>query len=164
MSLLDQQIEKLTEEHEAYCLAIETMTRASERVRAGLLPRIVQDACAFVNRLSDGKFEAIGIDHGLQMSFTRGGQTRGVEYLSEGTKDLAYVSLRRALSRALFGGCCPPLIFDESFARIDEGRLSRILAMLSDVQGDDGQSIVLSCRRLEAELVNENAGAKVIRL
>lgn len=164
MSLLDQQIEKLTEEHEAYCLAIETMTRASERVRAGLLPRIVQDACAFVNRLSDGKFEAIGIDHGLQMSFTRGGQTRGVEYLSEGTKDLAYVSLRRALSRALFGGRCPPLIFDESFARIDEGRLSRILAMLSDVQGDDGQSIVLSCRRLEAELVRENEGAKVIRL
>ena len=164
ISLLDQQIEKLTEEHEAYCLAIETMTRASERVRAGLLPRIVQDACAFVNRLSDGKFEAIGIDHGLQMSFTRDGQTRGVEYLSEGTKDLAYVSLRRALSRALFGDRCPPLIFDESFARIDEGRLSRILAMLSDVQGDDGQSIVLSCRRLEAELVTENAGAKVIRL
>lgn len=164
LSLLDQQIEKKSEEHAAYCLAIETMTRASERVRAGILPRIVQDACAAVNRLSDGKFEAVGIDHGLQMSFTRGGQTRGVEYLSEGTKDLAYVSLRRALCRALFGDNCPPLIYDESFARIDESRLGRILTMLSDVQGDDCQSIVLSCRRLEAELVTENGGARIIRL
>jgi len=164
LSLLDQQIEKRSEEHEAYCLAIETMTRASERVRAGILPRIVQDACAAANRLSDGKFEAVGIDHGLQMSFTRGGQTRGVEFLSEGTKDLAYVSLRRALCRALFGDNCPPLIYDESFARIDESRLGRILSMLSDVQGDDCQSIVLSCRRLEAELVTENGGAKIIRL
>ena len=87
-----------------------------------------------------------------------------MEYLSEGTKDLAYVSLRRALSRALFADRCPPLIYDESFARIDEGRLARILCMLSDVQGDDAQSIVLSCRRLEAELVKENGNVKVIRL
>lgn len=164
LSTIDEQIGALRDQHEAYCLAIETMTRASETVRSGVLPRVVQEACASANRLSNGKFEAIGIDHALSMSFTRNGQTRGVEYLSEGTKDLAYISLRRALSHALFGRACPPLIYDESFARIDEKRLSRILDMLHDPAGGDSQSIVLSCRRLEAELAAENGGASVIRL
>jgi len=164
LSVLDAQIEELRRRHEAYCLAIETMQRASETVRAGLLPRIVQDACAAANRISDGRFEAIGIDHGLSMSFTRGGQTRDIEYLSEGTKDLAYISLRRALCRALFGENCPPLIYDESFARIDEHRLARILEMLNIPEGEENQSIILSCRRLEAELASENGGAAVIRL
>ena len=98
------------------------------------------------------------------MSFTRDGRTRGIEYLSEGTKDLAYISLRRALTQALFVRDCPPLIYDESFARVDEKRLSRILDMLSGVDGEDSQSIVLSCRRLEAELAMESGGASVIRL
>ena len=164
ISRLDAQIEEMTEEHEACCLAIETMERASASMRAGILPQIVQQACASANRISDGRFEAIGIDHSLSMSFTRGGQTRGVEYLSEGTKDLAYISLRRALSRALFGKSCPPLIYDESFARVDEKRLGRILEMLNAPGADDTQSIVLSCRRLEAELASENGGAAVIRL
>ncbi len=164
ISRLDARIEEMTEEHEACCLAIETMERASASMRAGILPQIVQQACASANRISDGRFEAIGIDHALSISFTRGGQTRGVEYLSEGTKDLAYIRLRRALSRSLFGKACPPLIYDESFARVDEKRLGRILEMLNEPGTEDTQSIVLSCRRLEAELASENGGAAVIRL
>ena len=164
ISRLDARIEEMTEEHEACCLAIETLERASASMRAGILPQIVQQACASANRISDGRFEAIGIDHSLSMSFTRGGQTRGIEYLSEGTKDLAYISLRRALSQALFGKACPPLIYDESFARVDENRLARILDMLNTPDDGNSQSIVLSCRRLEAELASENGGAAVIRL
>ena len=161
---LDEQIETLTMRHEAYCLAMETLQRASDAMRAGVLPKVVAQACASANRISGGAFEAIGVDHGLAMTFTRNGMTREVEYLSEGTKDIAYISLRRALSGALFGDTQPPLIYDESFARVDETRLARVLRMLNASGGDGAQSIMLTCRRLEAELAENNGGANVIRL
>ena len=161
---LDEQIETLTMRHEAYCLAMETLQRASDTMRAGVLPKVVAQACASANRISGGAFEAIGVDHGLSMTFTRNGMTREVEYLSEGTKDIAYISLRRALSGALFGDTQPPLIYDESFARVDETRLARVLRMLNASGGDGAQSIMLTCRRLEAELAENNGGANVIRL
>jgi len=164
ISQLDERIEELTLQHEAYCLAMETMERASDRMRAGVLPKVVAQACASANRISGGKFEAIGIDQGLDMTFTRDGHTRGVEYLSEGTKDVAYISLRRALTGALFGDVRPPLIYDESFARVDEGRLRRVLTMLSSQTEEGMQSIVLTCRRLEAEIAGESGGANLIRL
>ena len=161
---LDEQIELLTIRHEAYCLAMETLQKASDTMRAGVLPKVVAQACASANRISGGAFEAIGVDHGLSMTFTRNGMTREVEYLSEGTKDIAYISLRRALTGALFGDTQPPLIYDESFARVDETRLSRVLRMLNASGGDGSQSIMLTCRRLEAELAENNGGANVIRL
>lgn len=164
LSQLDEQIKVLTMRHEAYCLAMETLQRASDNMRAGVLPKVVAQACASANRISGGAFEAIGVDHGLAMTFTRNGMTREVEYLSEGTKDIAYISLRRALSAALFGDTQPPLIYDESFARVDETRLSRVLKMLNATDGDGSQSIMLTCRRLEAELAEANGGANVIRL
>ena len=164
LARLDEQIETLTMRHEAYCLAMETLQRASDTMRAGVLPKVVAQACASANRISGGSFEAIGVDHGLSMTFTRNGMTREVEYLSEGTKDIAYISLRRALSGALFGETQPPLIYDESFARVDETRLSRVLRMLNATGGDGAQSILLTCRRLEAELAETAGGANVIRL
>lgn len=164
LARLDEQIETLTMRHEAYCLAMETLQRASDTMRAGVLPKVVAQACASANRISGGAFEAIGVDHGLSMTFTRNGMTREVEYLSEGTKDIAYISLRRALSGALFGETQPPLIYDESFARVDETRLSRVLRMLNATGGDGAQSILLTCRRLEAELAETAGGANVIRL
>ena len=164
LSQLDEQINSLTMRHEAYCLAMETLQRASDTMRAGVLPKVVAQACASANRISGGAFEAIGVDHGLSMTFTRNGMTREVEYLSEGTKDIAYISLRRALSGALFGDTQPPLIYDESFARVDETRLSRVLKMLNATGKDGSQSILLTCRRLEAELAETCGGANVIRL
>ena len=161
---LDDRIETLSERHEAYCLAIETLEHASETMRTGVLPRIVAEASASANCISGGAFDAIGVDHDLAMTFTRGTQTREVGYLSEGTKDVAYISLRRALSGALFGGRRPPLIYDESFARVDEERLGRILAMLSAPDADGAQSIVLTCRRLEGELAAALPGVTRIRL
>ncbi len=157
---LDGKIAALTERHEAYCLAMETLKAASDTMRASVLPQVVTEACASVNRLSGGAFDAIGVGQDLSMTFTRDGQTREVEYLSEGTKDMAYLSLRRALTGVLFGGRRPPLIYDESFARMDEGRLARVLAMLCSSQEEGTQSILLTCRHLEASL----AEAHVVKL
>lgn len=161
---MDAEIKELTRRHDAYCMAIDTLKDAADAMRASVLPRVVTEACATVNRLSGGAFDAVGVDQQLSMTFTRGGQTRDVEFLSEGTKDVAYISLRRALTGVLFGGTRPPLIYDESFARVDENRLSRVLSLLSSPDGGTSQSILLTCRKLEADIADRMGGAHVVKL
>lgn len=160
---LDEEIKELSERHEAYCLAIDTLNLAADHMRASVLPNIVSAAEETVNQISDHSFESVGVERNLDMTFTRDHSTRGVEWLSSGTQDIAYISLRRALSAVLFGGKIPPLVYDESFSHIDETRLTRILTMLADEGTRGVQSIVLSCRMREAELAKET-GAQVIRL
>lgn len=162
--VLDEQIEDLTRRHEACCLAIDTLKNASDAMRSSVLPKVVSEACASVNRLSGDAFEAVGVAQDLSMTFTRGGQTREVDYLSEGTKDVAYVSLRRALTGVLFGSAHPPLIYDESFSRVDETRLTRILTLLSSPEEADTQSILLTCRKLEADIAAASGGAHLVLL
>ncbi len=164
IAVLDEEIEELAKRHEAYCLTIDMLKSASESMRAGVLPRIVREACASANRFAGGSFDAIGVDESLSMNFTRGGQTREVEYLSEGTKDIAYISLRRALTGVLFNGVHPPLIYDESFAHVDETRLERILALLAAGEGNGAQSLLLSCHKREAAIAEKIGNVNIIRL
>ncbi len=164
ISGLDMEIEELTKRNEAYCLAIEMLKSASESMRASVLPRVVSEACASANRFAGGSFDAIGVDEALSMNFTRGGQTRDVEYLSEGTKDIAYISLRRALTGVLFDGVHPPLIYDESFARVDETRLERILALLASQEENTSQSLLLSCHKREARIARKIGNVNIIEL
>lgn len=164
ITTLDTDIEELSKRHEAYCLAIDMLKGASESMRASVLPRVVSEACASANRFVGGSFDAIGVDEALSMNFTRGGQTREVEYLSEGTKDIAYVSLRRALTGVLFDGVHPPLIYDESFARVDETRLERILSLLASREENASQSILLSCHKREASIARKIGNVNIVKL
>lgn len=164
ISEMDTEIEELSRRHDAYCLAMDTLKDAADSMRASVLPKVVTEACASVNRLSGGAFDAVGVDQELSMTFTRNGQTRDVEFLSEGTKDVAYISLRRALTGVLFAGTRPPLIYDESFARVDETRLSRVLSLLSSQEAGNAQSILLTCRKLEADIADRMGGAHTVRL
>ena len=96
----------------------------------------------------------------LSVSFTDDSVSRSIEYLSEGTKEMTYICLRMALSEVMFGGRRPPAIYDESFAGLDEDRLSRMMALTAD----HGQSILFTCRRLEASIADNMQNVTVIRL
>jgi recombinational DNA repair ATPase RecF len=52
------------------------------------------------------------------------------------------------------GGKRPPMIFDESFARLDDERL---LSMLRILRGEAGQSVILTSNVRELELLNKNS-------
>ena len=79
-------------------------------------------------------------------------KTRELDYLSKGTQDAAYISLRYALLNVLFPGDPPPAIFDESFSRIDADRLSKILTMLSAAGDKGNQSLLLPAESWRGKL------------
>ena len=73
--------------------------------------------------------------------------------MSAGTSDAAYVSLRLALSELIAnGGEIPPIVFDESFCRLDDDRL---LNMLRLVEAENVQAIILTSNARENELLKK---------
>ena len=85
--------------------------------------------------------------------------TLELDYLSAGTKDIAYIALRIALVKALYDEAKrPPVIFDESFAFLDEERVRAAVKMLEEQKV---QTFLFTCRSLEASVAET---ASVTRL
>jgi len=108
---------------------------------------------------SGGKYKSIAVASGLSLSYDAGtgALTRhGIEFMSAGTQDIAYISLRLALVNLLFRKGNPPLIFDESFARLDEGRLRNVLRLLEKA-AEGTQIIILTAQPREYALLTSKA-------
>ncbi len=134
--------------------AMKAVGDASENLRRSLMPRVVSEAGALLGAFTGGSHTGIGVNSDFALTYAPGGYTREADFMSQGTRDASYISLRSALMRVLFAGDPPPAVFDESFARIDEKRLARLLSVLAS----DGanQSLVFTCRTLEGATAPEN--------
>ncbi len=146
-------LESLQKTHDALILASETLAAAGENIRLSVVPSLTNEASRIMASATEGKYSAIGISPSFDMNFrdnTFG--TLELDYLSAGTKDMAYIALRLALVKALFKDAgMPPVIFDESFASLDEGRVAKALRIL---ENDDVQSFLFTCRSLEGRLAD----------
>lgn len=156
-----QEIRALKKRLAAIEEAKDALARAGEGLRSSLVPRVVDEASRLMEGFTLGKYDSLSVDRSFSLEFMQDGVKREVGYLSAGTADAAYVSLRCALARVLFSGDVPPMVYDESFARIDEARLLEILSMLSR---DDMQSLVFTCRALEGDMAKKLSGAGLIKL
>lgn len=155
--------EKHEKRFDAVVCALEALERAGESLRRSLMPRVVSEAGASMADFSDGRYNRLGASRNFEISFESDGKTRDGAYFSAGTADMAYISLRCALLRVLFPSDVPPAVYDESFARIDEDRLYRILTAL-DGMPSAAQSLVFTCRSLEGDIARRLENVNIISL
>lgn len=153
---LTTEIERLTAKNEAYLLAYEKLAEASNNLRAGITPTLAANAGALLSKLTDKKYNTIGIGKDLEMSYEAEGKLHKIDYMSAGTKDLAYYSLRIALIKALFKKQLPPAIFDESFARLDDMRMDNMLSAISELSESGMQVLVFTSQTRDAKRAKEN--------
>ncbi len=164
---LRQELSLLEKRYGGITTAMETLEAAGNNLRQGILPRIISEAGLLLGMFSGGKYPTVGITKDFSMHLITQDKIREIDYLSKGTQDAAYISLRYALLNVLFPGDPPPAVFDESFSGIDADRLARILTMLSAAGEKGNQSLLFSCRKLESEIVRalpECGSDQVIRL
>lgn len=129
--------------YDAVMLAKETLDVSGDRLRENLMPRLIETASGAFSKSTGGKYNNLGIDGDLYMTYSHENRTHSTDYLSGGSLDAAYISLRFALASVIYKKAVPPLIFDESFSKIDEERSDRLLNFLS---GEKSQVIVFTCR------------------
>ena len=139
---LEARIEALRFRHNAYLLAGQKLAEASALLRARITPALSGEASRFVAHATEGKYPEIGVTDDFELNYNDQSATRTTEYLSCGTKDLAYLGLRLGLVKTLFTKDVPPLVFDESFARLDDRRLAMVFTYLASY-AEDGKQILL---------------------
>lgn len=122
LSSATAELKQKTAEYDAAVLAAETLARAGENMRRGVIPKIVRRASALFSAATGGRYESLGSGSEFRLNAVIDGHTRDSAFLSAGTEDLAYVCLRIALATELFGENRPPLVFDEILAFMDPGR------------------------------------------
>lgn len=150
IAVLDAEIETLTKKWSAYMLAIETLNTASGKLREGISPKLAKNASKLFSAMTEGKYESMGVDIDFGLSFSDGTVMREAAYMSAGTSDLAYICLRMALIELLYKRSVPPFLFDESFVRMDDSRMQKVLSLISKYAQRNYQSILFTCHSRES--------------
>lgn len=155
-----EEIAKLRRSHDALVNAADLIRRAGENIRLSVVPKLSEDTSRIMSGVSGGRYSSLGISPSFEMNF-RDDEfgTLELDYLSAGTKDIAYIALRIALVKALYDEAKrPPVIFDESLAFLDEERVRAAVKMLEEQKV---QTFLFTCRSLEASVAET---ASVTRL
>ena len=156
---------ELQDKHKAYYLALDALKNAGKNLRAEISPRLAEYATKMMETMTDRKYTSIDVSEGLKVSFTDGaGEKKSIDFLSGGTRDMAYIAMRCALIDMLYNEK-PPICFDESFAHQDNVRASCMMKAIKQLSDDGIQSFIFTCRGREATLANEIVkGAGVYKL
>ena len=105
--------------------------------------------------MTDKKYGDFDVTNGLKVSYqAEGGVERTVDFLSGGTRDLAYIAVRMALIDMLYTEK-PPVCLDESFAHQDNIRAKSMMKSLAHLANEGYQSFIFTCRAREASLATE---------
>ncbi len=141
-------IADLTRKLNGYVMAYEKLGEASEILRSGISPRLAQNAGSLLSRMTDGRYGTVGVTKDLNMKYEADGQNRDLEFMSAGTRDLAYYALRLSLIRILYKKQTPPVVFDESFARLDDRRMDSLFSVIA---GEEMQSLIFTSQTRDAK-------------
>ena len=151
----DARIEELRHEYNALEEALSSIESASGNLRLEISPRLGEYTAALMGVMTDKKYSDIDISDGLKVSFTApSGEKKSVDFLSGGTRDLTYISLRMALIDMLYTEK-PPTLFDESFAHQDNARAKSMMKAVKALSAEGQQSFIFTCREREATLAKE---------
>ena len=157
--------EDMVEKHKAFFVALNAINSAMDNLREEISPRLGEYATGLMEIMTDKKYTSFDVSDGLKLSFTdEDGEMKSVDFLSGGTRDMAYIAVRLALIDMLYGEK-PPVCFDESFAHQDNHRARAMMKAINRISDEGCQSFIFTCRGREAALANEIVlGAGVYRL
>ena len=156
IEILRDRIRAASELKHALDLAYSAVSGAEGNLRREITPRLSAYAGRLMSAMTDGKYGQLGVNQDLFLDFTREeGDRYSAEYLSGGTRDLAYIALRLAYIDLLYKDEKPPLCFDESFAHQDNFRATCTMRALRELAEDGVQSLIFTCRSRESTIARE---------
>ncbi len=141
-------------EYASLCEDTEEMLRGGfERMRTEISPRLSLYACGLLDSLTDGKYTELAITDDFSLYIVSENGEKEVAYLSHGTKELTYFSLRVALLDLLYRTGVP-VCLDETFAHQDDGRAFSFMQSLRMLASEGKQCFLFSCHAREKELAD----------
>ncbi len=164
---IQAQKEKLDEEYSAYTLAMATIKEADAEMKNRFSPEIEKRASEIFGEITDGSFEIVRIknsDFELDVAAKAASEPRNELYLSQGTMDELYLSLRLALCEKIVSEPpAPPIVLDDALVNFDEARMKKTLDYLKEL-AKKRQIILFTCHFRESGYFNDDASVNKIVL
>ena len=144
--LLEQR-DALERQYAALALAIETLGRADAELQSRFSPQLAQKAADYMDYLTGGRYDELVLARDLSAKARSADDPmpRDTAYLSAGTADLLYLSVRLALCELT----CPtddpcPLVLDDTLVNFDDARAKRAMALFREI-AQHRQVILFTC-------------------
>lgn len=144
--LLEQR-DALERQYAAIALAIETLGRADAELQSRFSPQLAQKAADYMDYLTDGRYDELVLARDLSAKARSADDPtpRDTAYLSAGTADLLYLSVRLALCELTCPADDPcPLVLDDTLVNFDDARAKRARALFREI-AQHRQVILFTC-------------------
>lgn len=144
--LLEQR-DALERQYAAIALAIETLGRADVELQSRFSPQLAQKAADYMDYLTDGRYDELVLARDLSAKARSADDPtpRDTAYLSAGTADLLYLSVRLALCELTCPADDPcPLVLDDTLVNFDDARAARARALFREI-AQHRQVILFTC-------------------
>lgn len=154
-------LKAVTEKQLDFCsaadIALDTLKDSFAEMRRSYGSALEKKAGAIFEALTDGRYSGMQISKSFDINAEKNGIFGGKElaFLSSGTIDQAYLSLRLALSELMFEGSERlPIFLDDALSQYDDFRAKTALKYLKKYS-EDGQIIMFTCHRFVTDSAAE---------
>ncbi len=132
--------------YDALEFAQEILENSFHEMRRSYGSEVERATLDIFKQLTDGKYSSISVSKSLDMSVEQSELfgTHEIGYLSQGTVDQAYLSLRLAISKLISDGKQIPVFLDDSLSFYDDKRTLAALKFLNEY-AIDTQMIMFTC-------------------
>ena len=156
---LEIKLEQRTAEYDALDLALTVLDSANAALRERFSPTLNQEAAAIFSALTGGKYSALTLSRDFS-AMAGGEDSHSALYLSAGTVDQLYLSVRLALCRLIVPDA--PILLDDALCAFDDRRMALALSTLKGL-GAKRQILLFSCHSREADWAQAN-GVPTLKL
>lgn len=156
-SILNLQSEeiRLKRRYEIMELTRSVMKESYEKLRKEFTSTLNEKVTSIYKEIT-GTDRTIKVNEIFSMNYQESGMLWNDAFLSHGSMEQLYLSLRLAMADLIYKNGKVPLILDEAFSSYDEERLKRVLTYLQKCT-DRYQIFIFTCHSREAEILEENA-------
>lgn len=156
--------------YEGLLLAKNQLESSFQELQRSFGPKVNEKTEAIFSRLTQGKYERVRVNKDFSISFEDPNRKSNYEwgFLSGGTIDQAYLSLRLAISDLVTQDHHQlPLLLDDIFTQYDDHRAYAGMKFLEEYvhrNGDVTQAILFTCHRRLFEWGSELRGTNTLEL
>ena len=146
--------ERLERQYEALALALREMEAADEEMQTRFAPALSRAAEGIFRRLTGDRYSRLTFDKDLSAAASVRGDflPREDRYMSRGTRDQLYLSLRLALCEMMAGPDPCPIVLDDALLTFDDERLGLAMEYLRELS-EHRQIILFTCQGREKRWV-----------
>lgn len=123
---------------------------AKDSLSASYLPKLTARCSELLSQIV-GKDYSVVIDRSFNVKIRENGQTRQLSEFSRGTREIALLCFRVALSELLYDGLIPFIIVDDAFVNFDEYNFKRATRLLNQL-AKHAQVVYFTCHSRMGEL------------